>query len=135
MRTTKIFISIVLTGVIAMLGCGKERTAETTPDTTKPTITYQQTISSMYPIGTNVVIDVLAADNKKLKQVYWRIRNIDIDSVYVEETRLTDAASYRILDTVTVNLTTTMADFEVYIEVIDSAGNVKAATNGFHVMN
>ncbi len=135
MKTTRIVMSIALTGVLAILSCGKERPAETTPDTTKPTITYQQTLSSMYPIGTHVVIDVMTADNIKLKQVYWRIRNIDIDSIYVEETRLTDEASYRILDTVTVNLTTTMADFEVYIEVIDSAGNTKAATNGFHVMN
>jgi len=128
--------------IIAAISCAKKKTDDEdtpkpkeTPDTEIPTITYLTNLNSLYSIGAKVKINFKAADNMKLKSVLLKVTNTTIDSVYLNRNDNTTLKELTVLDSVITNLTTTMADFEVFIQAEDSAGNKATSTKGFHVMN
>ncbi|NUM51823.1 MAG: hypothetical protein HUU48_11995 [Flavobacteriales bacterium] len=129
--------------VFTIISCAKKKTDDETmnpklktdPDKELPVISYLTNLNSLYSIGAKVKINFKVTDNVKLKNVLLKVTNTTIDSVYLNRSENTTLKEMTILDSVITNLTTNMADFEVFIQAEDSTGNITTSTKGFHVMN
>jgi len=122
---------------LVIISCAKKKTNEPEPavtDSQVPTITYLLNFNSMYSPSTKVKINFKTTDNYRLKNILLRVKNTSIDSVYLNRSILTSVKELTVLDSVVTNLTTSMADFEVFVQVEDSAGNKAVSTRNFHVM-
>ncbi len=140
LKTQTLALGAFLFLLLSVVSCAKKKTDDndtpkTIKDTEDPVITYLSNINSLYAIGAKVKINAKITDNVKLKHVMLKVTNTTVDSVYLNKTNLADGKEYILLDSVLVNLTTTMADFEVLIQAEDSAGNKATSSKGFHVMN
>ncbi|MBK9193179.1 MAG: hypothetical protein IPM77_17700 [Crocinitomicaceae bacterium] len=132
--TKKIYYSAIMfiISIFIVTSCAKEKPVN---DTTDPVITYLTTLESLYGTSQKVVIDFKANDETKLKSVELTVMNTTIDSIYLHRMDITDAKEFFVKDSIVTNLTTTMANFTVAVEVIDSAGNIVSSSKGFHVMD
>lgn len=118
----------------------KERPADlpkttTTKDTEKPVITYIQELKTLYNVGAKVILNFKVSDNKKLKQINLKAVNTTTDSVYLNKVFNTTLNKIEIKDSIYTNLTTTMANFTIFIEAFDSTGNKAMLDKAFHVMD
>lgn len=123
--------------IAIMIACAKKKTDDPQPvvsDTQQPVISYLLNLNSMYSPAAKVRLNFKVSDNNKLKNILYRVKNTSIDSVYLNKTVGTTLREYTVLDSVIVNLTTTMADFEVFIQAEDSSGNKATSIKNFHVM-
>ena len=124
---------------LIIIACAKKKTDDPQPvitvnDSQNPTITYLMNLNSLYSPAAKVKLNFKVTDNYKLKYILYRVKNTGIDSVYLNKTINTSLKDYTVLDSVIVNLTTTMADFEVFVQAEDSTGNKATSTKTFHVM-
>lgn len=124
---------------LIIVACAKKKTDDPQPvitvnDSQNPTITYLMNLNSLYSPAAKVKLNFKVTDNYKLKYILYRVKNTGIDSVYLNKTINTSLKDYTVLDSVIVNLTTTMADFEVFVQAEDSTGNKATSTKTFHVM-
>lgn len=124
---------------LIIVACAKKKTDDPQPvitvnDSQNPTITYLMNLNSLYSPAAKVKLNFKVTDNYKLKNILYRVKNTSIDSVYLNKTINTSLKDYTVLDSVIVNLTTTMADFEVFVQAEDSTGNKATSTKTFHVM-
>lgn len=127
-----------IASIFIVTSCAKEKPedpVEPVTDTTDPVITYLTTIESLYGTSQKVIIDFKVNDETKLKSVELTVKNTTIDSIYLHRMDITDAKEFFVKDSIVTNLTTTMANFTVSIEAIDSAGNIATSSKGFHVMD
>jgi hypothetical protein len=137
----KYYNFIILSFVaLFMASCAKEKPSEivkpiVTNDTEMPVITYISELKTLYKVGVNVLLNFKVTDNKKLKLVTLKAVNTSIDSVYLEKSFLTSDKELIVKDSITTNLTTTMANFTIFIEATDSSGNKSILNKAFHVMN
>lgn len=138
MKTIKLMTIIAAT--IFITSCAKERPADlpkttTTKDTEKPVITYIQELKTLYNVGAKVILNFKVSDNKKLKQINLKAVNTTTDSVYLNKVFNTNLNKIEIKDSIYTNLTTTMANFTIFIEAFDSTGNKAMLDKAFHVMD
>lgn len=131
---------VITTAVVVLIiaACAKKTTDDPQPavvsDTQQPIITYLLNLNSLYSPSAKVKLNFKVADNYKLKSILYRIKNTSIDSVYLNKTINSSLKEYTVIDSVIVNLTNSMADFEVFIQAEDSTGNKSTSTKNFHVM-
>lgn len=131
---------VITTAVVVLIiaACAKKTTDDPQPavvsDTQQPIITYLLNLNSLYSPSATVKLNFKVADNYKLKSILYRIKNTSIDSVYLNKTINSSLKEYTVIDSVIVNLTNSMADFEVFIQAEDSTGNKSTSTKNFHVM-
>lgn len=131
---------VITTAVVVLIiaACAKKKTDDPQPavvsDTQQPIITYLLNLNSLYSPSAKVKLNFKVADNYKLKSILYRIKNTSIDSVYLNKTINSSLKEYTVIDSVIVNLTNSMADFEVFIQAEDSTGNKSTSTKNFHVM-
>ncbi|MBK7127870.1 MAG: hypothetical protein IPM74_14465 [Crocinitomicaceae bacterium] len=138
--TKKIYYGTIMfiASIFIVTSCAKEKPedpVEPVADTTDPVITYLTTIESLYGTSQKVIIDFKVNDETKLKSVELTVKNTTIDSIYLHRMDMNDAKEFFVKDSIVTNLTTTMANFTVAIEAIDSAGNIASSSKGFHVMD
>lgn len=130
----------IITAILFTSSCAKEKPADLsksniTKDTESPVINYIQQLKTLYSVGAKVILNFKVSDNKKLKQINLKAVNTTTDSVYLNKVFNTTLNKIEIKDSIYTNLTTTMANFTIFIEAFDSTGNKAMLDKAFHVMD